>query len=557
MDNKTAIQSVQMRQMIAASNMSLATSTLLAAILAYMQRDVIDFSVVIGWFTLIVLVMLSRAALVMAYHRTPVDGGAATHARLVRFRFGVLAAGVVWGSAGFLLFPAHHPQHQMFLIFVVAGLTAGGVVSYSADLLSGIIFSVSVIVPLVARLFVDGDSMSVAMAMALMLYLGFMIMSLRHINRNICENITLRLEAVAREKIVRANEERYRLLLDHSPVGIFHYDASLVITYCNDRFAEMLQNSIERIIGLDMKHLKDQSFLPTLRQTLKGESAYYEGHYSATFSDARGWTAMTCAPLRDDRGEIAGGIAIVQDITERKEHEEELQRSNVDLEQFSYAVSHDMRQPLRMISSYLQLIEIGLADKLDSEKRGYFDSAIEGAKRIDQMLVDLLEYSRVGRKGKPLDWIESRAVLDEALQFLQPAIAEAQAKLSIAGEWPRILASHDEMLMLLQNLIGNAAKYRIAGQTPEITVTGEIVENEWHLSVADNGVGIIPDQIKRLFQMFQRLHTRAVYEGTGIGLALCRKIAEHHKGHIWAESEGEGKGSRFCVALPVLRRRRP
>jgi PAS domain S-box-containing protein len=245
-------------------------------------------------------------------------------------------------------------------------------------------------------------------------------------------------------------------------------------------------------------------------------------------------------------------LGTVQDITERKEFEEELKRSNVDLEQFSYAVSHDMRQPLRMISSYLQLLERSLAGQLDDEKRGYFGFAIEGAKRIDQMLVALLEYSRVGRMGEPPTMIDSRAVLDEALQFLQPAIAEARARLSISGEWPHIMARRDEVLRLMQNLIGNAIKYRIAGRTPEIAVISEVAKNEWRLCVADNGVGIIPNQIKRLFQVFQRLQSREAYEGTGIGLALCRKIAEHHKGRIWAESAGEGKGSKFCVVLPVL-----
>ncbi|MDO8813411.1 MAG: PAS domain S-box protein, partial [Gallionella sp.] len=151
-------------------------------------------------------------------------------------------------------------------------------------------------------------------------------------------------------------------------------------------------------------------------------------------------------------------LAVVRDITERKAHEEELLRSNAELEQFSYAVSHDMRQPLRMISSYLQLLERSLAGQLDNEKRSYFNFAIDGAKRIDQMLVALLEYSRIGRMGEPPALIDSRAVLDEALQFLKPAIAEAQAKLSITGDWPRILASHDEILRLLQNMIGNAIK---------------------------------------------------------------------------------------------------
>ncbi|MFA7239519.1 MAG: transporter substrate-binding domain-containing protein [Sulfuricellaceae bacterium] len=257
--------------------------------------------------------------------------------------------------------------------------------------------------------------------------------------------------------------------------------------------------------------------------------------------------------FRDGRGTPFRMLGINMDITERKEFEEELQRSNVDLEQFAYAVSHDMRQPLRMIASYLQLIEIGLAGQLDGEKRSYLNFAIEGAKRIDQMLMEILEYSRVGKAGEQLAWIDSRATLDEALHFLQPALNESQARLNIVGEWPHIMASHDEILRLLQNLIDNAVKFRVAGRIPEITITGQTVKNEWSLCVADNGVGIIPEQSKRLFQVFQRLHSREAYAGTGIGLALCRKIAEHHKGRIWAESAGEGNGSQFCVVLPVLR----
>ncbi len=243
--------------------------------------------------------------------------------------------------------------------------------------------------------------------------------------------------------------------------------------------------------------------------------------------------------------------AFVRDITERKQAEAEILRSNAELEQFSYSISHDMRQPLRMITSYLQLLERDLAGTLDADKREYLHFAADGAKRLDQMLVGLLEYSRVGRKGEPPAWLESRAILDEALLFLQPAIAEAGARVSISGEWPRIFASPDEMLRLAQNLIGNALKFRLAGRAPQIEVTSEIKDQEWRMCVADNGAGIAPEQIGRLFQVFQRLHSRAVYEGTGIGLALCRKIAEHHGGRIRAESEGDGRGSRFCVELPL------
>jgi diguanylate cyclase (GGDEF)-like protein/PAS domain S-box-containing protein len=321
--NKPTIQSAQTRQMFAASAVSIATSTVLAAILAFMQRDVIDAAVVAGWFSLIVLVMLARAALVLAYQSAQANEETA-RVWLMRFRAGVLATSLVWGAAGFVLFPVDHPQHQMFLIFMLAGLTAGGVISYSADLFSGIVFAVSILAPLIVRLFLAGDSLSVAMAMAATLYLGFMIMSMRYISRNIAENIVLRLEAASREQIVRASEERYRLLLSHSPVGIFHYDTRLVISYCNDRFADILHSAAEQIVGLDMKLLKDQSVLPALQQALTGEIGNYEGPYIATFSDSNGWVAMTCAPSRDVSGNIMGGIAIVQDITDRKLAEQQL-----------------------------------------------------------------------------------------------------------------------------------------------------------------------------------------------------------------------------------------
>ena len=239
------------------------------------------------------------------------------------------------------------------------------------------------------------------------------------------------------------------------------------------------------------------------------------------------------------------------DISDRKQAETELLRSNIELEQFSYAISHDMRQPLRMISSYLQLLEISLADQLNDENRDYIQYAVEGAKRIDQMLIALLEYSRVGRMNEDKAWHESRTLLDEALLFLQPAISEARATITSGGDWPALFANGDEITRLLQNLIGNAVKYRIAGRPPEINLKSARLNHEWHLCISDNGIGIAPGQIKRLFQVFQRLQSREVYQGTGIGLALCRKITEHHGGRIWVESSGEGMGCNFFVVLPL------
>jgi light-regulated signal transduction histidine kinase (bacteriophytochrome) len=266
------------------------------------------------------------------------------------------------------------------------------------------------------------------------------------------------------------------------------------------------------------------------------------------------WGHLTGKRFFDASGQELGLIGVIVDINERKQAEMELLRSNTELEQFSYSISHDMRQPLRMISSYLQLLEKSLADQLDSDKREHFHFAIDGAKRLDAMLLGLLDYSRIGRKGEPPQWLESRSLLDEAMLYLQPAMTEAQATLHIEGRWPAVLVSPDEMLRLVQNLIGNALKFRLAGRAPEITVSSSLEGNRWLLCVADNGIGILPDQIGRLFQVFQRLQSRAAFEGTGIGLALCRKIAEHHGGRIWAESGGEGRGARFSIDIPVPQR---
>ncbi len=321
-DKQSTIQSKLTRQLFSVGRASLVTSMLLACVLTYVLQDVISSTIIYPWLFLIIFCSFARAVLIATYFRSHVNKATASHGWLNKYRFLIFLVGAIWGSAGIILFPADYPQHQLFLIFMLAGMTAGGIVAFSADLVCAITFSGLIIVPTMVRLFVAGDNISMAMGVAIMLYFGFMIMSTWHINRNIRENVSLHVEAAAREEAVRSSEERYRLLLNHSPFGIFHYDTNYIATFCNKRFADLLQNSVDTIVGIDIKTLKDQSVFPALEKALLGEIGHYEGHYGATHSDAKIWVSLICAPSLDSNENVVGGIAIVQDISERKQAED-------------------------------------------------------------------------------------------------------------------------------------------------------------------------------------------------------------------------------------------
>ena len=274
-----------------------------------------------------------------------------------------------------------------------------------------------------------------------------------------------------------------------------------------------------------------------------------------------------CRVIRND-GEIRhvawsggpGGEAfyiVGRDVTDRIALERELElraerleATNAELQEFAYTASHDLSEPLRMVSSYLRLLEKRAGDALDEQSREWLAQASAGAGRMRALIDDLLRFSRVANEPQRHEQVDLAAIAAEVVEVLRPAIDEAGATVEL-GALPTLEAERSQMAQLLQNLIANAIKFR-ADRPPLVRVQARRGPGAWVLTVADNGIGIPEDQRERVFAMFARLHGGEQYAGTGIGLAICRRIAERHGGRIWVEST-PGQGSIFYVLVPERR----
>lgn len=243
-----------------------------------------------------------------------------------------------------------------------------------------------------------------------------------------------------------------------------------------------------------------------------------------------------------------------QDIIKRQQTEielakraEELANSNAELKQFAYVASHDLKEPLRMITNYLQLLKRRYKDSLDEKAMEYIETTIDGASRMHRLIDDILDLSRVGTHNYEFQMVSCNEVIEQVIANLEVMINESGVKIEY-GTLPEVYADFSQLSRLFQNLIVNAIKFRNK-ENPYIAIEAERMENAWKFSVKDNGIGIDSLYLERIFLIFQRLHTRSEYPGTGIGLAICKKIVERHGGLIWAESE-LGKGSVFCFTIP-------
>ncbi len=368
------------------------------------------------------------------------------------------------------------------------------------------------------------------------------------------------------ETALRESETRFRRLTALSSDWYWEQDENLRFTSMSGGMLQTIGAKPQDYLG---KTRWDEAAIGLTeadweqhKATLNARKPFHDFEFGRRNDDGSVfYCSISGEPVFDAEGSFKGYRGVGRDVTRRKlaqaalreAHDElerkahELARSNEELQQFAYVASHDLQEPLRMISSYTQLLERRYRDKLDADANEFMDFIVDGAARMKQLIEDLLAYSRVGTRGRAFQAADSKAVLAKAVANLWGAVESSGARIT-HDALPAVVADPSQLVQLFQNLIGNAIKFR--GQhAPAVHVSAEQTDEGWKFSVKDEGIGIDPQYFERIFLMFQRLHSKAEYPGTGIGLAICKKIVDRHGGRIWVESQ-PGKGSAFFFTLP-------
>jgi len=355
---------------------------------------------------------------------------------------------------------------------------------------------------------------------------------------------------------IKQSKELFRILFYRSPIGTYiiqngHFrlvnrQLSYILGYEEDELIG--RPALSFVLPEDREAVREKAV-----SMLKGKcSLGYEFRVINKQAKIK-WVMETVVPIYYRRKRATLGNLI--DVTARKQMEErlkqmtdEMQRSNTELEQFAYVISHDLQEPLRMVSSYTQLLSKRYRNKLDDDADEFIAYAVDGAKRMQTLLHDLLEYSRVGTRGKPFSLVNCEHIVEQAMANLKIAIEECGASVNY-DVLPTIMGDEGQLVRLFQNLIGNAIKFR-GEEAPQVHISAQRRNNTVTFSVKDNGIGIDPEHSQSIFDIFRRLHTSEEYPGTGMGLAICKKIVERHGGHISVQSQ-PGQGSTFYFSVDM------
>jgi PAS domain S-box-containing protein len=379
-----------------------------------------------------------------------------------------------------------------------------------------------------------------------------------------------RTERKRAEEAMREVQEAFRRAFEDAPIGmaLFGVNAAergrlLQVNHSLCEITGYAGRELEAVTVEQITHPYDlDEEQPLLERLLSGEIPNYQLEKRFLRGDGSTvWVMYNASTVHDSAGRLLYGIAQVQDITRRKQSEDrlasvaaelerratELERSNSDLQEFAYVASHDLSEPLRMVSSYVQLLARRYGGQLDSDADEFIAFAVDGVNRMQRLIDDLLAYSRAGTQEYRITAVDCEELVRDTLAGMQTTVAESGATIDVS-DLPTVRGDAGQLRQLFQNLIGNGIKFR-ADDPPRVEVSAEREDGAWRFAVEDNGIGIDPRHAERIFTVFKRLHTRDKYPGSGVGLSICKRLVERHGGRIWVEP-GELGGSRFCFTIP-------
>ncbi|MFC4870883.1 PAS domain S-box protein [Negadavirga shengliensis] len=374
------------------------------------------------------------------------------------------------------------------------------------------------------------------------------------------------------EQAIKATNERFEKVTEATNDAIWDWDIVQNTIYWGNGFKTLFGYDVDKKTASSVSwttyiHEEDVAAVKASLSKVIEDKSRSNWEHEYRYIRANGEHAFVVnrgVIIRDDKGKAIRMVGAMTDITHRKEYEASLKKlnekleqramelaiSNEDLEQFAFVASHDLQEPLRMITSFLALLKQNYSDQLNDNAQKYIYFAVDGAQRMRQIILDLLEFSRVGKQKDKIQPVDLNLILEETCHIQKGLIEEKNAVISYQN-LPKLNSYRAPLLQIFQNLIGNALKYSQKGIPPQITVTARDMDGEWQIAVQDNGIGIEKEYFNKIFVIFQRLHGKDEYEGTGIGLAIVKKIVENMKGRIWVASE-LGRGSTFYFTLKKI-----